>query len=69
MAETATIRDELRQHLIRQNYTLEQFAEISGINRGTLSSILSLHSPRPISVGQLDRITEGMGRVERKIRG
>lgn len=64
MAETATIRDELRQHLIRQNYTLEQFAEISGINRGTLSSILSLHSPRPISVGQLDRITEGMGRVE-----
>jgi len=38
--------------------TINQFARISGINSGTLSSILN--GNRPISMNQLERITEGM---------
>ncbi|MDP4099060.1 hypothetical protein OIN60_20240 [Paenibacillus sp. P96] len=64
MKHTTTIRDLLREHLEHNHLTLEGFSRITGINRGTLSSILNTHCPKPLSVGQLDRITGGMGYEE-----
>ncbi|MFM9276573.1 helix-turn-helix domain-containing protein [Paenibacillus jiagnxiensis] len=61
MKHTTTIRDLLREHLEHNRLTLERFSRITGINRGTLSSILNVRSPKPLSIGQLDRITGGMG--------
>lgn len=42
--------------------TINQFAGISGVNSGTLSSIIN--GNRPIAMKQLDRITAGMGLPE-----
>lgn len=61
MKHTTTIRDLLREYLEHNRLTLERFSRITGINRGTLSSILNVRSPKPLSIGQLDRITGGMG--------
>lgn len=58
MITRATIRGEVNKYLQVNHMTINQFARISVINSGTLSSILN--GNRPISMNQLDRITEGM---------
>ncbi|WP_019912497.1 helix-turn-helix domain-containing protein [Paenibacillus sp. HW567] len=62
MEATATIQDELDKYLKREGITINQFAGISGVNSGTLSSIIN--GNRPIAMKQLDRITAGMGLAE-----
>lgn len=56
---TTTIRAELGDYIKNKGTTLHQFAESSGVNVGTLSGIIN--GNRPISIGQLDRITVAMG--------
>lgn len=57
-----TIRAELENYLKKNGITINQFAEVSGVNSGTISSIIN--GNRPIAMQQLDRITEGMGLAE-----
>ncbi|WP_435922973.1 helix-turn-helix domain-containing protein [Paenibacillus sp. DYY-L-2] len=59
MKPTTTVRQELESYLRRAGFTLQQFSEISGINPGTISAVLSGY--RKISIHNLDLITEGMG--------
>ncbi|GGA41323.1 helix-turn-helix domain-containing protein [Paenibacillus physcomitrellae] len=58
MKPTTTIRAELEHYLRERGKSIHQFAEISGVNAGTLSAMIN--GNRPISMGQLDRITAGM---------
>ncbi|WP_225999908.1 helix-turn-helix domain-containing protein [Paenibacillus sp. BJ-4] len=62
MKHTPTIRAELDRYLKQEGLNLTQFGHIAGINRGIVSGILTGNSP--ISVNQLDRITEAMGLPE-----
>ncbi|AWP27061.1 helix-turn-helix domain protein [Paenibacillus vortex V453] len=62
METTATIRGEIVAFLQNHHMTINQFARISGINSGTLSNILN--GNRPMSMHQLDRITDAMGLEE-----
>ncbi|KWX79504.1 helix-turn-helix domain-containing protein [Paenibacillus jilunlii] len=57
-----TIQAKLDAYLKREGITINQFAGISGVNSGTLSSIIN--GNRPVAVKQLDRITAGMGLPE-----
>lgn len=59
LISTTTIRAEIEDHIKQRGTTLHQFAELAEVNVGTLSGIIS--GNRPISVGQLDRITTVMG--------
>ncbi|WP_239483791.1 helix-turn-helix domain-containing protein [Paenibacillus rhizolycopersici] len=59
MKPATTVRQELESYLRRAELTLQQFSEISGINPGTISAMLSGY--RQISIHNLDLITEGMG--------
>lgn len=59
MKPATTVRQELESYLWRAGLTLQQFSEISGINPGTISAMLSGY--RQISIHNLDLITEGMG--------
>jgi transcriptional regulator with XRE-family HTH domain len=59
MKPAITVMQELECHLRRAGITLQQFSEISGINPGTISAMLSGY--RQISIHNLDLITEGMG--------
>ncbi|MGG3279545.1 transcriptional regulator [Paenibacillus solani] len=59
MKRTATIRHEIIKFMEENNMTINQFARLSSINSGSLSSILN--GNRPMSVNQIDRITESMG--------
>lgn len=58
----ATIQSELEKFLKREGMTINQFSGISGVNSGTLSSIIN--GNRPIAMQQLDRLTSGMGLAE-----
>lgn len=62
MKPAITVRHEIENYLRRTGTTLYKFAEISGINPGTVSSILS--GQRHISILNLDRMTAGMGLEE-----
>lgn len=62
MGFKATIQAELENFLKREGMTINQFSGISGVNSGTLSSIIN--GNRPIAMQQLDRITSGMGLAE-----
>lgn len=62
MERSATIREQMEEFLHKHEMTINRFAEISGVNSGTLSNILN--GNRPISMQQLDRITLGMGLEE-----
>ncbi|WP_223068553.1 helix-turn-helix domain-containing protein [Paenibacillus caui] len=62
MEPTTTIRAELENYLKQEGKTIHHFAEISGVNPGTISAIIN--GNRPIAMGQLDRITLGMGLEE-----
>lgn len=58
MEPTTTIRSFIEDYIRKQGYTLQYFADISGVNAGTLSAIIK--GTRPIAMAQLDLITEGM---------
>lgn len=58
MEPTATIRSTIEDYIRKQGYTLQYFADISGVNAGTLSAIIK--GTRPIAMAQLDLLTEGM---------
>lgn len=62
MQHKSTIQAELAAFLKNEGRTINQFAGISGVNSGTLSSIIN--GNRPIAMQQLDRITAGMGLPE-----
>lgn len=62
MEATATIRDQLASYLSEQGMSINQFADRSGINSGTLSRIVKGH--QPIAMSHLVLITKGMGEVE-----
>ncbi|WP_339313221.1 helix-turn-helix transcriptional regulator [Paenibacillus sp. FSL M7-0896] len=62
MQQHTTIQTELAAFLKKEGQTINQFAGISGVNSGTLSSIIN--GNRPIAMQQLDRITAGMGLPE-----
>lgn len=53
-----TIRTYLQDFLDNNNISLNKFADITGINAGTISNMLS--GNRPIAMQQLDKITAGM---------
>lgn len=60
MTKEPTIRSVINHQLERKGYSLHSFSRRSGINRGTLSAILNGNPPKPISIGQLDLITEAL---------
>ncbi|MGN7762141.1 helix-turn-helix domain-containing protein [Paenibacillus sp. 22594] len=62
MEATATIRDQLASYLSEQGMSINQFADRSGINSGTLSRIVKGH--QPIAMSHLELITKGIGEVE-----
>ncbi|WP_348624817.1 helix-turn-helix transcriptional regulator [Paenibacillus peoriae] len=62
MKITPTIRAELEQFLQQEGLTLSQFGQITGMNRGIISSIVT--GNKSMSINQLDRITEAMGLPE-----
>ncbi|KOP64746.1 DNA-binding protein [Bacillus sp. FJAT-18019] len=62
MIHTTTIRSELDSYLKKTGLTINQFAEQSQINSGTLSTIIN--GKRPIAMQQLDRIVSAMGLPE-----
>lgn len=59
MKPATTVRQELESYIKQAGLTLQQFSEISGVNPGTISAMLSGY--RQISIHNLDLITEGMG--------
>ncbi|ALS09927.1 DNA-binding protein (plasmid) [Paenibacillus peoriae] len=62
MKHTPTIRAELDRYIQQENLSLAQFGQIAGINRGSVSAIVT--GNKTISVKQLDLITEAMGLPE-----
>ena len=62
MKTTATIRGEIERFINEHGMTINQLARTTGINSGTLSSILN--GRRPLSVKQLDQLTSVMGYEE-----
>ncbi|WP_411829277.1 helix-turn-helix domain-containing protein [Paenibacillus kribbensis] len=56
------ILTEFENYLKQNDMTLAHFAEYSGVHQRTLSNWITQH--RPVSVQQLDRITEAMGLQE-----
>ncbi|MEK4732396.1 MULTISPECIES: helix-turn-helix domain-containing protein [unclassified Paenibacillus] len=62
MKHTPTIRAELDGYLKQKGLSLSQFGQVAGMNRGALSAIVT--GNKPMSVNQLDLITEAMGLPE-----
>ncbi|AWB46942.1 transcriptional regulator [Paenibacillus sp. CAA11] len=62
MKHTPTILTEFENYLEQNDMLLAQFAECSGVHQRTLSNWVN--QLRPISVHQLDRISEAMGLPE-----
>ncbi|MET3209380.1 UNVERIFIED_CONTAM: transcriptional regulator with XRE-family HTH domain [Paenibacillus sp. PvR008] len=62
MKHTPTIRTELDSYLQQEGLSLARFGQIAGMNRGAVSAIVTRN--KPMSVNQLDRITETMGLPE-----
>lgn len=60
MTNEPAIRSVISRQLERKGYSLHSFSHRSGINRGTLSAILNGNPPKPISIKQLDLITEAL---------
>ncbi|AUS28843.1 helix-turn-helix transcriptional regulator [Paenibacillus sp. P2(2022)] len=61
MEHTPTIRSTIETELKQRGYTFSSFSKISGINRGTFSTMLNSNPPKPISVRQMDLITKALG--------
>ncbi|WP_199794833.1 helix-turn-helix domain-containing protein [Paenibacillus faecalis] len=62
MRPTTTIGAKLEDHLNGEQLSISQFSHRSGINSGSLSRILK--DRKPISMGELERITAAMGLPE-----
>ncbi|MNO14547.1 hypothetical protein D3C76_41930 [compost metagenome] len=62
--EPSSIRAVIHRQIEAKGYTLHSLSNLTGINRGTLSVILNGNPPKPISIGQLDSITEALGLPE-----
>lgn len=62
MIHTTTIRSELESYLRSTGLTINQFADKSKVNSGTISTILK--GTRPIAMKQLDLIVSAMGLPE-----
>ncbi|MCF2719319.1 transcriptional regulator [Paenibacillus sp. UKAQ_18] len=62
MKHTPTIRAELDRYLQQEGLSLTQFGHIADMNRGAVSAIVT--GNKPLSIKQLDRITEAMGLPE-----
>ncbi|KJD43031.1 helix-turn-helix domain-containing protein [Paenibacillus terrae] len=62
MKHTPTIRAELDRYLKQEGLSIAQFGNLSGINRGIVSGIVT--GNKSMSVNQLDLITEAMGLPE-----
>lgn len=62
MIHTTTIRSELEDYLRRTGLTINQFAEKSKVNSGTISTIIK--GTRPIAMQQLDLMVTAMGLPE-----
>ncbi|AWB46432.1 transcriptional regulator [Paenibacillus sp. CAA11] len=62
MKHTPTIRAELDSYLQQEGLNLARLGKLTGINRGSISAIVS--GNKPMSINQLDRITEVMGLPE-----
>ncbi|MDN4079245.1 helix-turn-helix transcriptional regulator [Paenibacillus polymyxa] len=60
MKHTPTIRSKIETELKQRGYTFSSFSKISGINRGTFSTMLNSNPPKPISVRQMDLITKAL---------
>ncbi|KAF6634896.1 DNA-binding protein [Paenibacillus sp. EKM208P] len=60
MEHTPTIRSKIETELKLRGYTFSSFSKISGINRGTFSTMLNSNPPKPISVRQMDLITKAL---------
>lgn len=60
MKHTPTIRSTIETELKQRGYTFSSFSKISGINRGTFSTMLNSNPPKPISVRQMDLITKAL---------
>ncbi|MGF7049553.1 tetratricopeptide (TPR) repeat protein [Paenibacillus sp. DS2015] len=61
MSPATTIRAEIINHIESFGHTLTSFGQASGINKGVISAILNNNPPKPISVRQVDLITEALG--------
>ncbi len=64
MEHTPTIRSKIETELKQRGYSFSGFSKISGINRGTFSTMLNSNPPKPISVRQMDLITKALGYPE-----
>ncbi|WP_223264004.1 helix-turn-helix domain-containing protein [Paenibacillus sp. IHB B 3084] len=64
MEHTPTIRSKIETELKQRGYSFSSFSKISGINRGTFSAMLNSNPPKPISVRQMDLITQALGYPE-----
>ncbi|ANF94641.1 hypothetical protein [Paenibacillus bovis] len=64
MNRILTVREILTKEMRSQYYTINSFSKASGINRGVLSATINADPPRPISVNQLDRMGETLGKPE-----
>lgn len=62
MQPATTIRQLLENYIQGKGLTLHQFANFSGVNAGTLSSLINHR--KPMSMLQVDRISAGMGLAE-----
>ena len=62
MEHTPTIRAELDRFLQQEGLSFSQFGHIADMNRGAVSAIVT--GNKPLSIKQLDRITEAMGLPE-----
>ncbi|WP_410767884.1 XRE family transcriptional regulator [Fontibacillus sp. BL9] len=60
MNSVSAIRSLIYHQIESKGFNLNSLSNRSGINRGTLSAILNGNPPRPISIGQLDLITEAL---------
>ncbi|WP_028590501.1 helix-turn-helix domain-containing protein [Paenibacillus massiliensis] len=58
------LRSLIASYLEQTNCSLQEFSRRCGLNKGTLSAILRYQIPKPLSLKELDRITEAMGHPE-----
>ncbi|RRJ66844.1 XRE family transcriptional regulator [Paenibacillus oralis] len=62
MRQTTTILAELKDFMKRENLNINQLGKLTGLNSGSLSSIIN--GKKVMSVEQLDRLTASFGRSE-----
>ncbi len=58
------LRAEIERGISESGMTLSEFSVYTGINRGIFSAMFKAGSPKPISLNQLERIAQGLGKPE-----